>query len=453
MLRPAGWRAALCLLAALWLLPPAPAEAQRRTIIRDAEIEDTIRLYSAPIFQAAGLSPSSITVFLVQDRSLNAFVTNGLQMFIHTGLLMQAEDPTEVIGVIAHETGHISGGHIVGRIAEIQNAQAKSLLTYLLGIGAAVASGRPEAGAAIISGGQDVTLKSLLSYTRGQEQAADQAAVRYLEATGQSAEGLLNFMEVLNGQDVLLSANQDPYLRTHPLTRERVTFLENAVAKSKTTGNKPSPELVERHDRMRAKLIGYLDAPRLVERAYPEEDQSLPARYARTISTYRQGDLGKAIGMIDELVMENPDDPYFHELKGQMLFEHGKLAEALPEYQRAIELSPNSPQIRLAYAQLQLETHDPALDKAALENLKVVLRYEPDNAFAWRLSAVAYGRLGDTGMFALSQAENALRRGRFDEAQQQAKRAQGILAEYSAPWLQAQDVENLAKRLEEKRKN
>ena len=442
---------ALAVLVMLGALLPTEAKAQR--IIRDAEIEDTIRIYATPIFQAAGLSPRSINVYIVQDRSLNAFVTNGLQMFIHTGLLMESEDPLQVIGVIAHETGHIAGGHIVGRIEEVQNAQAKSLLTYLLGIGAAIASGRPEAGAAIIVGGQDVTLKSLLSYTRGQEQAADQAAVRYLEATGQSPEGLLEFMELLGDQEVLLAANQDPYLRTHPLTRDRVSFLEQAVAKSPKTGRPADPQLVERHNRMRAKLIGFLDRPRNVARAYPETDQTLPARYARAISTYRQGDLPQAIEMTDELLAEWPDDPYFHELKGQMLFEHGKLSEALPAYETAISLRPDSPQIRLSLAQVQIESNRSDLDQAALDNLEEVLRREPQNAFAWRLAATAHGRLGDIGMTALSLSENALLRGRFEEAIQQAKRAQGILPEYSASWLRAQDVENLAKRLRDKQRN
>ncbi len=196
------------LLLALSLLAPDQARAQGRNFIRDAEIEGIIRGYATPLFQAAGLTPQAIDVYLIQDRSLNAFVAGGRNMFIHTGLLMRAEDPLQVIGVIAHETGHITGGHIAGRIGEMQKAQMTALASYLLGIGAALATGRPEAAAAVISGGQDIALKGLLTYTRGQEQAADQAAVRLLNGTGQSPRGLLEFLRIMRGQEVLLRANQ-----------------------------------------------------------------------------------------------------------------------------------------------------------------------------------------------------------------------------------------------------
>lgn len=440
------------LLLILAMLHPSGAEAQGRRLIRDAEIEDTIRAYAAPIFQQAGLQPQGIDIYLIQDRSLNAFVSGGRKIFIHTGLLTRAETPLQVIGVIAHETGHIVGGHIVGRQQEIKNAQITTFASYLLGIGAAIASGQPGAGVAIISGGQDLALKGLLSYSRGQEQAADQAGVRLLEANGLSPRGILDFMKILEGQEILLATNQDPYLRSHPLTQDRIVFLENVVQKSRFS-NSPAPvELVAAHARMRAKLIGFLEPLARVFQHFPKTDNSVAARYARAIAYYRQPDLKKALPLIDGLLSDFPQDPFFHELKGQMLFENGRLAEALPAYEAAVELRSRSAILRLGLAQVQIELNDVELNDRAVENLEAALRREPGNGFAWRLSATAYGRRGDKGMTALSLAEYALASGRLGEARQQSVRAQKILAEYSPGWLRAQDVDNLAERLQKKQK-
>jgi predicted Zn-dependent protease len=432
--------------------PLAPAEAKGRTMIRDAEIESIIRGYTTPLFQAAGLNPRAIDIYLIQDRSLNAFVAGGQNIFIHTGLLIRAEDPLQVIGVLAHETGHITGGHIAGRIDEMEKAQMTALASYLLGIGAAILSGRPEAAAAVISGGQDLALKGLLSYTRSQEQAADQAAVRLLNGTQQSPRGLLEFMDILGDQEILLASSQDPYLRTHPLTQDRIIFLEDALARSRYANAPPSPELVAGHARVRAKLIGFLESPVRVFRTYPPTDNSVPARYARAIAYFKRPDLKRALPLMDGLIAEMPNDPFFHELKGQMLFENGRVAEALPEYEIAVGLMPDTPQLRLALAQVQIELNTHQYDEAALDHLEKVLHAEPRNAFAWRLAAVAHGRLGDKGMTSLALAEGALSRGRAGEAREQAARALHLLPKNSPSWLQAQDVAVMAKRQESRQR-
>lgn len=431
----------------------APMQAQGRTIIRDAEIESIIRSYATPVFQAAGLNPQAVDIYLIQDRTLNAYVSGGQNIFIHTGLLIRAEDPLQVIGVLAHETGHITGGHIVGRINEMEKAQMTALASYLLGIGAAILSGRPEAAMAFISGGQDLALKGLLSYTRGQEQAADQAAIRYLNGTQQSPRGLLEFMNILGDQEMLLSSSQDPYLRTHPLTQDRIMFLEESLAKSRYKDAPPSPKLVAGHARVRAKLIGFLQSPVRVFRTYPPSDNSVPARYARAMAYFRRADLARALPLMDELIAEAPNDPFFHELKGQMLFENGRVAEALPEYETAVGMLPNTPQLRLALAQVMIELNTRQYDESALDHLEKVLHAEPRNAFAWRLAAIAHGRLGDKGMTSLALAEGALSRGRAREAREQAARALHLLPENSPSWLQAQDVSVMAKRQEVKQKN
>ena len=437
----------LMLAVAYSVVTAAPAAAQGRKLIRDAEIESIIREFATPLFQAAGLNPQAIDVYLIEDKSLNAFVSGGQNLFIHTGLLINTEDPLQLIGVIAHETGHIAGGHIASRVEELKNTQTKVIATYLLGLGAAIATGQPGLAAAILSGGQDIALKGLLSYTRSQEQAADQAAVKYLNATGQSPRGLRDFMEILGDQEMLLSSNQDPYIRTHPLTRDRIAFLEEQTRLSPYRDKPARADFIELHKRMRAKLIGFLEPIERVFRKYPESDTSLEARYARAIAYYRRPDLSKALPLVEGLIAERPDDPYFRELRGQMLFENGRIAEAVPEYEAAVRLRPDSSQLTLALARAELEMNDDTLNHKALTNLQQTLNREPNNAGAWRLTAVAYGRMGDTGMTALALAEAALARREAPEARDQARRAQQILPAGSPGWLRAQDIENLADQL------
>lgn len=434
------------LLLLLGPLQPQRAAADQLQLIRDAEIENTIRTYATPLFQAAGLSPQGIRLYLVKDRALNAFVAGGLNLFINTGLLMETEDPGEVIGVIAHETGHIAGGHLARSGAALEQTQAALIATYLLSLGAALATGEGGIGAAVLSGGQDIALRGLLQYTRTQENSADQAAVSLLRATEQSPRGLKDFMEKLSGQEVLLTSNQDPYLRTHPLTQDRIDFLRQAMRDSPYANKAPDEELVRLHKRMRAKLIGFLNPLNQVLRSYPESDATLPARYARAIAYYRVPDIDKALAEIDALLAEKPEDPYFRELRGQMLLEHGRVAEAIPEYEAAARELPDSAQIRQALAKAQIALDTRPMDEAALKNLNITLAEEPNNAGAWRLAAIAHGRLGDQAMTALSLAESALARGKYAEARDRAEHAIGALPENSASWLRAQDVKNEAER-------
>ncbi len=430
----------------LGALLPQRATANQLQLIRDAEIENTIRIYATPLFQAAGLSPQGIRLYLVKDRTLNAFVAGGLNLFINTGLLIETKEPGEVIGVIAHETGHISGGHLATRGTALEQTQAAMIATYLLGLGAALATGEAGVGAAVISGGSDVALRGLLQYTRTQENSADQAAVTLLQATEQSPKGLLEFMESLSGQEVLLSSNQDPYLRTHPLTQDRIDFLQQAMRTSPFANKPDDEELVRLHNRMRAKLIGFLYRLNQTLKLYPPTDISLPARYARAIAYYRVQDIKAALNEIDSLLEDSPNDPYFRELRGQMLLESGRVAESVPEYEIAAQILPESAQIRQALARAQVAMDSRKMDEAALENLAITLSVEPGNAAAWRLSAIAHGRLGDQAMTALALAENALARGKYVEARDRADHAAGLLQENTAPWLRAHDLKNEAER-------
>ncbi len=437
-------------LAAIGLLGLAPVAAQQRiSMIRDAEIESIIRAYATPLFSAAGLDPQAIRVHLVNDRSLNAFVANGLNMFINTGLLMRAEHAGQVIGVIAHETGHISGGHLARLREGLANASAESIIAMVLGAAAAVATGRPDAGAAIMMGGQHMSERGLLAYTRDMERQADQAAVNLLERSGQSARGLMEFLDILADQELLTVGRQDPYVRTHPISRDRVEFVRDFLTRSKYAGAPLPPEFAEMHRRMRAKLIGFIEPGRALQ-IYKENDPAIDARYARAIAYSRRPDYPRALALIDGLIAERPDDGYFHELKGQILFESGKAAEALPPYQRAVELLPDEPLLRIDLARVQIERDDPQLLKAAIANLEHARRRENESPELWRLLAVAYGRDGQLGMASLAQAERALLQRRYGEARAFAERAERQLPNGSSGWLRAQDIRQAAERAADK---
>ncbi|MCH7693330.1 MAG: M48 family metalloprotease [Proteobacteria bacterium] len=439
---------AVSVFAAACLWAPAEAGAQKLSFIRDAEIENTIRTYAAPLFQAAGLEPSDVRIYLVNDRSLNAFVAGGQRLFINTGLIMRSKHAGQVIGVIAHETGHIAGGHLSRLHAAIANSTAQSILALVIGAAAAIGTGRGDVGAAIVAGGQSMGLRSFLHYNRTQESAADQAALRFLDATGQSSRGLLEFMELLGAQDLLSADRQDPYLRTHPLSRERVDAVQAHLSRSPNRDKAQPARIQELHRRMLAKLYAFLEPVPRTLRRYAESDTGLAARYARAIAYYRKPDLGKALPLIDGLIAERPEDPYFHELKGQMLFENGRAAEALKPYETAVRLLPRSPLLRRGLAQVQLELGDPALLEPAIRNLRAAVQRDAEAPFTWRQLAIAYGRRGDMGMSAVALAEEALLKGDARQARYHAGKAGKLLPRGSIGWLQAQDILQAAKKKE-----
>ena len=346
---PAIFAFVLAVCVILVALPTGLSAQQRLSFIRDAEIEDTIRVISAPIFRQAGLAPEAVDVYLINNDTLNAFVAGGQNMFLHTGFLMATEDMGEVVGVIAHETGHIEGGHIAARKATLDQLQTPVWATYVLGLGAAILSGDSRVGAAAVAAGQNAILRDLLLYSRGQEASADQAALRLLQGAGYSPEGLLTFMRKLQGQEALLSSNQDPYLRSHPLTNDRMNYMRDSVAASPFTGKPFADDLVERHKRMRAKLIGFISSENEVLNRYPEDDLSMPSRYARSIMHYRRGRIDQALEILDGLLAEYPEDPYFYELKGQILFENGRVQEAVEPYRKSVVYAPESGLLKIAY--------------------------------------------------------------------------------------------------------
>jgi predicted Zn-dependent protease len=432
----------------LTLALPQAARAQqaqpKRSFIRDVEVESTIRTFTTPLFQAAGLAPDSIRLHLLVDNSLNAFVAGGLNMFIHTGLLIRAESPSQLIGVLAHETGHIAGGHLARMQDAAGNAGTEALVGMLLGAAVGAATGRADAGAAIALGSQEVAMRNFLTYTRGEESSADQAAVKYLDATGQSAKGLAEFFEILGDQELLVTTRQDAYMRTHPLTRDRISFMRDHVAKSQYSAAAPRPEWIEMQRRMRGKLFAFIEPPYRTFLRYKETDTSLEARYARAIAAYRKPDMAAALPMIDALLAERPDDPYFWELKGQMLFENGRGGEALAPYRKAVDLLPDNPLMRIQLAQVQIEQEDPALLAEAQKHLSLAVHQESDNRTAWRLLAIAFGRDGNEGMAAYAMAEQTLIEGKLADASYHAGKAERLLPKTGEVWLRIQDIKERA---------
>lgn len=430
----------------LSLAVPAAAQSRGASMIRDAEIEHTIRSYAAPLLTAAGIDPRDVDIHLLNTPELNAFVARGQQIFISTGLLMRAEHPGQVIGVIAHEIGHIVGGHLARLEGALSDAQDQAMIGSIIGVALGVLTGQGGAAAAGTAKAQEIALKNLLTFSRTQERSADQVGVNLLDKTHQSAQGLLEFFGVIQDQELLVSTSQDPYVRTHPLTEDRIAFVRNHVQQSQYSGIKDEAELIRQHDRMVAKLKGFIDPPARTLNEYKATDNSIPARYARSVAYYRDARIAEALPIINGLIEQSPDDPYFLELRGQMLFENGRLQDALPDYQKAVRLEPDEPLLRVGLAHVQIELNQPEFTKEALSNVEEALRYERDMPLAWRLATVAYGRDGQLGMSALALAEYNLLTGNYRDANGQAKKAQRLLKENSPAWLRAQDLADTAER-------
>lgn len=442
----AGFAGAAVMAFQLTLASGAAAQGVGSSLIRDAEIENTIRAYAAPLLTAAGFEPRDVAIHLLNASELNAFVARGQQIFVSTGLLMRSERPNQVMGVIAHEIGHISGGHLARLEGAISDAQEQAMIGSIVGIALGVLSGQGGAGAAASAKAQEIAVKNLLSFTRTQERSADQVAVDLLDKTRNSSSGLLQFFEILQDQELLVRSRQDPYVVTHPLTQDRISFVREHVERSKVETETDAPEFIDAHRRMVAKLKGFIDPPSRTLADFKASDTSIPARYARAIAYYRDTRLEEALPLMDGLIAAEPKNPYFQEMRGQMLFENGRLKEALPAYQTAVNLLPAEPQLRVGLAHVQIESGDPALDKAALTNIEEALRYDRKLPLAWRLAAVAYGRNNELGLSALALAEYNLMTGNALDAAGQAKKAMRLLKNGSPSWLRAQDLAETAER-------
>ena len=409
------------------------------TILRDTEIEAILHKECDPVFIAAGLDPKTVTIILIGSKEINAETTSGPTILVNTGLIMEAETPNQLIGVMAHETGHAAGGHIVRSDEAMKGPLRTFLLTMALGI-AAAAAGRPDAGAALMYNANYFATLDYLGYSRVQEADADQAAVTYLERSGQSAKGLVEFLDKFRYEEVFDHAHQYPYFQSHPLTSDRIEALRVRAEKQPHYNTPDSPEAIADFKIMVAKIKGFMDPPYQTLTDYPESDTSFPARYARAIADYRAGETDKALKAIDELISGKPDDPYLYELKGQVLFEDGQIKASEAPYRKAVALKPDAPLLRILLGQtLESEDDKSKLDDA-IANLRKSLDYEHDNPDAWQFLARAYDEKGNGGMARLATAEQDFALGQLRDARVFAMRARAMLPPNTPEYRRATDI-------------
>lgn len=416
-----------------------PFTASAQGLIRDAEIEQILRDYSDPLFEAAGLKPSDVHIYIVQDDLLNAFVAAGQNMFLHTGLIMETKTPEELKGVIAHETGHIAGGHNVTRQGAMNAASGTSLIT--MGLGAlALFAGAPDAALALFGSAGQFGMLTYFKFSRPDESAADQYGLDFLEKTGQSADGLASFMEHFRYEELMSESRRDPYFRSHPISSDRISALQRR-AKEITAKSKPqSPETIEQLAMMKAKLVGFIGPATRVAVRYPASDQSKPAKYARAIAAYKAVDIKAALKLTQELIDMDPNNPYFEELKGQILFESGKAAESVEPHRRSVELAPHHALLKVNLARSLVGTNTEENINEAEGLLIDALALEHDNAFAWNQLAVVYAKQGRIGDADLATAEEAYQVGNMSRAHIFSRRARDKLTLNTPNGQRADDI-------------
>jgi predicted Zn-dependent protease len=419
-----------------------PAMAQ--SILRDAETEAFFAEISEPLIRAAGLEPKNVKVVLINDRSINAFVATGQVVYMHTGLIEAADTANEVQAVIAHELGHIEGGHAIRSSEGAKVATGISIGSLILAA-AAIAAGAGEAGTAILAAGQQAALGKYLAFSRAQESTADASSARYLSAAGITGKGSISFFKKLQNYEFRLGIPQtDSYDRTHPLSGERVQVLQDTLSADKAWGNPQNTKWQSDFLRVKAKLSGYIGDPNQTLRKYPESNNSVPARYARAYAWHKAAYPKKALAAATSLVDAAPEDPYFLELYGQILLESGDPNGAVAPLRKAVALTQNQPLIAAILGHALVETEEPANLTEATQVLKAAVNRDNDNPFAWYQLGVVYAQIGDTPRAALASAERYLMEGAPQLALPNAAEAMAGLPEYSADWIRAQDVKLVA---------
>ncbi len=426
------------------LAPVVPAFAQedagpQMNLIRDTEIEAILHEDVDPIFTAAGINPKATHLYIIGDADMNAFVAGGQNLFITTGLIIRTQSPNQLIGVMAHETGHMAGGHL----ARSEQGEKQMLATYLLTMGlgmlAAVAGAPDAAGALIYSSGEFAYLTGA-GFTRVQEASADQAALTYLDKAGESGRGIIDFFNNFRYEEVFDNVRRFRYFDDHPLTDDRIDALRLRAQRLPHWNAVDSPEAIAKHAIMVAKLKAFINLPQQTLMDYPESDTSFPARYARAIAYYRDLQTDKALKLTDQLIAEEPNNPYLYELKGQTLFEVGRAAEAEPAHRRSVELNPEAPILRMNLGQALLAEDKPAKTDEAVVMIRRSLDSEPDNPFGWLLLAQAYDHENKPGMARLAAAEENFALGQANEARTFGMRARMLLPKNSPEWRRATDI-------------
>lgn len=416
--------------------------------IRDTEIENLLKAYSFPIFKAAGLDPYGVNIVIIDSPTVNAFVAGGNNIFLYTGLILETENPMELAAVIAHETGHITGGHLIRTQNNIKEAQMQSIVGLILGGVVAAGSGQASGGVATSQAAQSILERQLLSYSRIHENAADQAGFSFLEKAGISLKGSVSFLEKLRSQEGRSNSVSNEYTRTHPLTKDRVSAAEQKYQKSKDEGLSDLSQYAEAHERMKAKIFAY---------NYPDQTQFLYSgnrivdHYARAMAAYRKNNLKNFRNEMAFLLEAEPDNPYFLELKGQVLFENGKVDEALPALEKAAMLESNAPLILTLYAHALIISSEPSNIEHAVTILKKASKQEAGNSFRNRLLSMAYGSLGKEEVAKLYQAEEALLSRDYELLDRLLKQLNGVFETGTLEWIKYQDLTQINDRIKVKR--
>jgi predicted Zn-dependent protease len=442
---------ALCTAVALAISPISSAlgqEAKGPPVLRDAEAEQLLRDYTRPVLRAAGLEKQNIQVVIINESVFNAFVADGRRIFVNYGAMLQSETPNQIIGVLAHETGHLAGGHLAKIREQLAQAQTQMIIAMLLGAGAMVAGARGgssnnglvNAGAAAVSAPQELIRRNLLSYQRQQEENADRAGVKFLTASAQSARGMYETFRRFTNDSLFAAHGSDPYLQSHPMPAERVAALEELARSSPYWDKKDDAALQLRHDMVRAKISAFMERQDTVYRRYPLSNDSLPSRYAHAIATYRHGDLRSALAQIDGLIQVQPNNPYFYELRGQALLEGGKPAEAIAPLRKAVQLSNNAPLIEMLLGQALVGTDNKAYTDEAIAILRAAVVRENEAPLGFAQLAMAYGRKGDYAEADLASAQAAFLRGDNKTARELASRAKTRFAVGTPGWVKADDI-------------
>ena len=417
----------------------APAAAQGILLLRDTETERALRSYEDPLLVAGGVAPAGVKLYLVNDPSVNAFVAEGQNMFIQTGMIMFAHNANELKGVMAHETGHIVAGHLSRDSAAIEKATIPMLLSMVIGI-AAIAAGAGQAGMLILLGGQGIAQAQFNAFSRMQESTADQIAIKLLDKTHQSSRGLLATFQRLANEEAMAADRIDPFAADHPVGRDRVGALETEVEASPYKDVPEDPAVEHQYEMLQAKLAGFIEPMQALFNRYPLSDTSKPARYARAMAYSRKPDLQKALAEINSLIKDEPSNPFFYEVLGQIYVSMAKPALGVAAYQKCVDLMPDAPQLRVGLAAAQLATEKPELARPALANLKIALQQEEDDSFAWYEAAQAYSMTGNEPMANLATAERFYNAGAFPQAAQFAIRARHGLTQGSPDWQRANDI-------------
>lgn len=421
----------------------AQQSASAQPLIRDAEIEDTLRVYANPLLDAAGLRHEDVKILIVNEDNVNAFVAGGQNIFVNTGLIMRAETPNEIIGVLAHETGHIAGGHL-SRSREAQS-QAMGPMLISIGLGVlAIAAGAPDAGAALIAGSQGFAMANFVRFTQTQESAADQAGATFLEQSGQSGRGLISFFDSQIRPYEWQTRRAPAWMMTHPYSSDRVEALRQRVDAGSHRDAVDTPDNIRRFQFMQAKLIGFIRSEGQVLGRYPLRDTSAPARYARAIAYYRNAKLPQARAELDILIADDPHNPYFQELMGQILFENGRAAESVPYHRRSLEYAPGQPLLQVNLARALVAAGGRAGSDEAVRLLADAVRKEPDNGFAWREMASARYERGEESLAELASAEASFTVGDYSSALSFAERARRSLPRNTVDYRRADDIVNFA---------